>query len=85
MKIVTKFALLATAAIGVAACSPTAQNETSEAAEAITADANATMSEAINDTEAAADQAFGAAENAIDSASVKIGNVADAAGNEIEE
>ncbi len=85
MKIVTKFALLATAAIGVAACSPTAQNETSEAAEAITADANATMTEAEKDTEAAADQAFGAAENAIDSAGVKIGNVADAAGNEIEE
>lgn len=85
MKNVMKFALIAMAAIGVAACSPTAQNETAEAAEAITADANATMTEAVKDTEAAADQAFGAAENAIDSASVKIGNVADAPGNEIEE
>lgn len=78
-------ALTAIAVIGVAACSPKAQNETAEAADAITADANATMTEAVNDTEAASDQAFGAAENAIDSAGEKIGNVADAAGNEIEE
>lgn len=85
MNTLTKIALMATAAVGLAACSPNAQNETSEAAEAITADANATMGEAINDTEAAADQAFGAAENAIDRAGQKIGNVADAAGNEIEE
>ena len=85
MKNLIRYALLATASIGVAACSPTAQNETAEAAEAITADANATMSEAVKDTEAAADQAFGAAENAIDSAGVKIGNVADATENEIEE
>ncbi|OYY66019.1 hypothetical protein [Sphingomonas sp. 28-62-11] len=85
MKTLTTIALMAAATIGLAACSPTAQNETAEAAEAITADANATMGEAINDTEAAADQAFGAAENAIDRAGQKIGNVADAAGNEIEE
>jgi hypothetical protein len=81
----TKIAIMNTVAMGLAACSPNAQNETAEAAEAITADANATMSEAINDTNAAADQAFGAAENAIDKAGVKIGNVADAVGNEIEE
>ncbi|OYX37691.1 MULTISPECIES: hypothetical protein [unclassified Sphingomonas] len=85
MKTLTTIALMAAATIGLAACSPTAQNETAEAAEAITADANATMGEAINDTEAAADQVFGAAENAIDRAGQKIGNVADAAGNEIEE
>lgn len=85
MPALTKIALMAVTTIGLAACSPNAQNETAEAAEAITADANATMVEAANDTEAAADQAFGAAENAIDKAGVKIGNVADAAGNEIEE
>lgn len=85
MKNLTSVTIMAAAAIGLAACSPNAQNESAEAAEAITADANATMSEAINDTDAAADQAFGAAENAIDRAGVKIGNVADAAGNEIDE
>ncbi|OQW80070.1 MAG: hypothetical protein BVN32_01755 [Proteobacteria bacterium ST_bin14] len=85
MKKLTNVTIMAAAAIGLAACSPNAQNESAEAAEAITADANATMSEAINDTDAAADQAFGAAENAIDRAGVKIGNVADAAGNEIDE
>ncbi len=85
MKKLTNVTIMAAAALGLAACSPNAQNESAEAAEAITADANATMSEAINDTDAAADQAFGAAENAIDRAGVKIGNVADAAGNEIDE
>lgn len=85
MKKLTKVTIMAAAAIGLAACSPNAQNESAEAAEAITADANATMAEAINDTDAAADQAFGAAENAIDRAGAKIGNVADAAGNEIDE
>ncbi len=85
MKKLTNVTIMAAAAIGLAACSPNAQNESAEAAEAITADANATMGEAINDTDAAADQAFGAAENAIDRAGVKIGNVADAAGNEIDE
>ena len=85
MKKLTNATIMAAAAIGLAACSPNAQNESAEAAEAITADANATMGEAINDTDAAADQAFGAAENAIDRAGVKIGNVADAAGNEIDE
>lgn len=85
MKKLTNVTIMAAAAIGLAACSPNAQNESAEAAEAITADANATMGEAINDTDAAADQAFGAAENAIDGAGVKIGNVADAAGNEIDE
>ncbi len=85
MKKLTNVTIMAAAVIGLAACSPNAQNESAEAAEAITADANATMGEAINDTDAAADQAFGAAENAIDRAGVKIGNVADAAGNEIDE
>ncbi len=85
MKRTTTIALMAMAVIGLAACSPKAQNETAEAADAISADANATMTEAVNDTEAASDKAFGATENAMDSASDKIGNVADAVGNEIDE
>ena len=51
----------------LAACSPAAQNEAAEAADAIAADANATMREAVSDIDAASDKAFGAAENAIDS------------------
>ncbi|MBA4048097.1 MAG: hypothetical protein C0476_06095 [Sphingomonas sp.] len=57
------------------ACSPAARNETAEAGEAIAADANATMREAVSDIDAASDKAFGAAENAIDS----VGNSIDAA------
>lgn len=61
-------------AIGLAACSPQAQNETAEAADAITADANATMREAVKDVDAASDRAFGAAENAFDSVGNSIDN-----------
>lgn len=85
MKRIATTAFAVIAVLGMTACSPKAQNETAEAADAIAADANATMSEAVNDTDAASDQAFGAAENAIDSAGQKIDNVADAVGNEIEE
>jgi hypothetical protein len=77
--------LILVAALGLAACSPKAQNETAEAANTIAADANATMAEAVKDTDAAANQAFGAAENSMDNASAKIGKAtkdakADAAG-----
>ncbi|WP_374146480.1 hypothetical protein [Sphingomonas sp. 28-63-12] len=85
MRSMITMALFATAAIGLSACSPKAQNETAEAADAITADANATMMEAKNDTEAASDQAFGAAENAMDRGSEKLDNIGDAVGNEIED
>lgn len=72
----TVFAVTAAAiAMLLAGCSPTAQNETAEAAEAIAADANATMREAVSDLDAASDKAFGAAENAIDS----VGNTIDTA------
>lgn len=84
MKRFMMIALLATTVVGVAACSPKAQNETAEAADAIGADANATMAEAVNDTDAASDRAFGATENAMDAAGQKIGNVADAAENEVD-
>ncbi|MBX9858775.1 MAG: hypothetical protein K2Y20_04185 [Sphingomonas sp.] len=57
-------------AIGLAACSPKAQNET---ADAITADANATMSEATKDVDAAGDRALGGMDNAVDT----VGNTID--------
>ncbi len=60
-------------AIGLAACSPKAQNETAEAADAITADANATMSEATKDVDAAGDRALGGMDNAVDT----VGNTID--------
>lgn len=65
------------ALIAVAACSPKAQNETAEAADTVAADANATMVQAANDTEAAADRAFGAGEAMIDNGASAIGNAAD--------
>jgi hypothetical protein len=75
--------------LGLAACSHKAQNEASEAADTIAADANATMGEAVNDTNAAADKALGAGEaavdNAADAARGKAGEALKDAGNEIEE
>ncbi len=53
----------AAAALALAACGESAQNETAEASEAIAGDSG-TMGEAVNDLEAAQEAAFGAAENA---------------------
>lgn len=82
--------LAAVAALGLAACSDKAQNEAAEAANAIGADANATMGEAVQDVEAATTSALGAAENAADSigntvdeGADKVGNAVDAAGDEL--
>ncbi len=96
----TKFLVLPlalTAALGLAACSPKAQNETAQAADTIAADANATMSEAAADASAAADRALGA-RRGIDrqcgccdrerdrcKALDKTGNAMKAAGSEIED
>ena len=63
-------ALIATLAL--AACSHKAQDERGQAGNTMSADANATMAKADRDVDAAADQAFGAAENGMD----KVGNVA---------
>ena len=71
---------IAAAAFALSACSDKAQNETSEAADSIAADANATMGEAVDDVAAASDRAFDAAENGIDRAGAAIGNAADDAG-----
>ena len=51
----TLLPLVAVAALGLAACSQNAQNETAEAADAVAADANATMGEAADDVRAAFD------------------------------
>lgn len=82
--------LAAVAALGLAACSDRAQNEAAEAANAIGADANATMGEAVQDVQDATESALGTAENAADSlgntvsAGVdKVGNAVEAAGDEL--
>ena len=61
--------LAAAAALG--ACSPQAQNETSEAADAIGADISATTENAVNDVDAATDQALGSAEASLDNAGAR--------------
>ena len=65
-KFVYPVAILTALALG--ACSPKAKNETSEAANTMAADANATMAKAAGDVDAA----FGAAENGIDAAGNKV-------------
>lgn len=85
MKTLTILPLAILAALGLAACSPKAQNETAEAANAIAGDANATAAKAIDDTDAA----LGAAASRIDNAGAvlgnKVGETLKDAGNEIEE
>ncbi len=83
---------LALAGLVLAACSQKAQDEAATAANTMSADANATMTKAVNDTQAATDKAFGAAENSmdkIDNAARDAKNKAGAAlkdvGNEIED
>ncbi len=71
---------LAVAAFSVGACSQKAQNETGEAADAVAADVNSTVGEAVDDVQTAGERAFGAAENAADRAGDKIENATDRAG-----
>ena len=78
--------------LGLAACSQKAQNEAAQAADTIAADANATMGEAVKDTDAAADKALGAGEAALNNAAAvtdaargKAGEALRDAGNEIED
>ena len=78
-KIATPLVLGLALAFLAAGCSPKAQNETSEAASAISADANATMSAAARDTEDATDKALGAAEAKMDNAATALGNASDKA------
>lgn len=80
MKKILLVAAAAVTALSLSACHKKAQNEANEAAEAMAADVNVTMGEAVNDLDAASDQAFGAAENSIDQA----GNVADRTGDKLE-
>jgi len=76
-------ATTAAAALGLAACSDNAQQESAEAANAIAADTEATMGEAADDLEAATDSALGSAEAGIDQAGQSIENGADATGRAI--
>lgn len=82
--------------LALAACSQATQDNVGQAEDVIAADANATAAEAIKDTDAATDEALGAAEARIDNADDVIGNTADRAadktgaalknlGNEIED
>ena len=73
MKTARILPLIALATLGLAACSPTAQNEAAEATDAVAADANATGAEAAEDTDAA----LGAAESRIDNVGDVIGNTTD--------
>lgn len=75
---------LAAAALSIGACSQKAQNETGEAADAVAADVNATMGEAVDDVQTAGERALGAAENATDRAGDKIENATDRAGAAID-
>lgn len=75
MKTLAILPLAVLAALGLAACSPKAQNETAEAANTIAADANATAAEAVEDTDAA----LGAAESRIDNAGAVLHDKADRA------
>lgn len=76
--------LAAVALLGLSACNG-AQNEAAEANEALSGDSN-TMGEAVADVnaaDAAMDNAFGAAENAYDTANASAVEPADAGANEI--
>jgi hypothetical protein len=73
MKKLITFAAVTALAIGVAACSPKAKDESGEAANAMMSDINATAADAVNSVDAATDNAMGS-----------IGSAADAAGNKVE-
>ncbi|QIG79082.1 hypothetical protein [Stakelama tenebrarum] len=68
--------IAAGAALTLSACGESAQNETAEASEAMAGDTN-TMGEAVNDTEAAMDAAFGVAENSYDTVANAVEETAD--------
>ncbi|MCC2979899.1 MULTISPECIES: hypothetical protein [unclassified Sphingomonas] len=82
MKFFAIAAGLATAA-ALGACSPKAQNETAEAANAVGSDVSATTENAVDDVDAATDEALGSAEATLDNAGAKAERGADRAGNAI--
>lgn len=79
MKITAAIPLALAATLGLAACTPAAQNETAEAVDTVAADANATTTEAIEDTDAATAQTLGEGESRLDNAAAVIGNGIDRA------
>jgi len=66
-----------TAAVALAACSPNAQDQSAEAANAIGADVSATTGNAVDDVDAATDEALGSAEATIDNAGADLERGAD--------
>ncbi|MBN8806837.1 MAG: hypothetical protein J0I47_01160 [Sphingomonas sp.] len=83
---------LALASLALAACSQKAQDELGQAGNTMSADANATMARAVNSVDAAADKAFGDAQNkadqisnAADDAKHKAGAAMKDIGNDIED
>ena len=68
-----------TVAMGLAACSPKAQNETAEAGNAVLSDVNATAAGAVDTVDAATDNAIDAPENSMDRMGTAADNAADKA------
>ncbi len=85
MKKTILIATAATAALALSACSPKAQNESTQAANTMVSDMNATAADAINDVDVATGNALDSAANTMDNAGAAAGNAADklkaAAGN----
>lgn len=83
MKFLATAATFATA-VALSACSPNAQKETSEAADAVGADISATTENAVNDVDRATDEALGSAEATLDNAGDRAEAGADRAGAAME-
>ena len=79
MKRLMMTGLVAVTALGLAACSERAQNESAQAGNAIAADTAATTSNAVEDVDAATDRALNSAENSLDRAGATLRNSGDAA------
>ncbi len=76
-------ATTAAAALGLAACSENAQDQTAQAANAVASDVETTTGEAVDDLDAATDSALGSAERGLDEMGESIENGADATGRAV--
>ncbi len=77
-------ATILAAATALVACSPSARNESAEAANVIGTDVSTTTRNAIDDVDAATDRALGSAERSLDNAGQDIERGADRAGAAID-
>ena len=75
---------LAIALAGLSACSQKAKDDTTEAADSVAADANATMARAVNSVDAASDKAFGKGRDAVNEAGPSLKGAGDRAGNALD-